>query len=977
MRHAEAGTEDDQLLSIPVEVTDADGDSAQGFIHLLLDDDSPSLSAVGVADALVVDETELGVNASASFADNFVSAYGSDGVGSLTYALGVVSGASGLVDTATGEAVNLGLNGGVVEGRTAGTNQLVFTVSVSAGGVVTLDQVRAVVHPTLDPDEAKTLSAANLVTLTGTIVDKDGDTQSAVVNLGQALSFEDDGPTVSAVIDPDVLDDEGLAYGIDGGTGDLPGANPTSTTGSLGYSAGADGFGSLTLSGPSTLGSEAVTSSWNPLNHTLTISSTRGDLMTVQVTDLATGAYAVTLLKPLLHATPGTEDDIVLNLGYTLTDKDGDSADGSLQITIDDDMPVAFVPEQAVLLNAVTAPVSFDLDADVNIDDNAGADQAASVIFTGITNGQIFSSGSTVYTSGGQPIRLFLDGNDQIVTGRTGPEDGSGPIVFQVTLNPDGSAASASDTYSVQLFAQIDNGAHSDVTLSDLGFATAGNKAFNYIDVAGSTQDILFSGYTRAANNTLTIGTVNSNSTAIGVDNQSMNDGDNLGIDFVNSPTVTGSASNTYDYPSPSGGHYTVNDFTFTIVQKGSGTGVDDIEIWLRAYDADDDDPAGTDTATHFNEIRDVTSQVQISGIKVNGVSVNLGTLQTDGNGGYLLRGLDLNDQITINAVTGYERLEIENARSMDSGPDASLTGDSFDIGMFAFAKTIVFPGTPVSMGFNLRLTDADGDTSTGSLNILLNPAAPPVVLDLNGDGLQFLGIGESGAAFDFDGDGTLEPSAWISGNDGFLVYDQDGNRAVSGAAEIVLTQHHAEARTDLEALRLAFDSNGDLVFDARDAEFGSFGVWQDANENGVADEGEFRSLHEAGISGIGLVSDGQAYTAADGEVLVHGQVHFEFADGSKGVGGDVALGFDNLLPAQDEMLAANEVDLSPLTGGSAAAASEVVNAGFEAGKEGSFDLGDTFADAGAALETGDPGGDVAAVPVTLAPVEDAPPAVA
>ena len=46
-----------------------------------------------------------------------------------------------------------------------------------APGNVTLDQQRAVVHPTNNPNEPKTLSAANLVTL-GTITDKDGDSAS-------------------------------------------------------------------------------------------------------------------------------------------------------------------------------------------------------------------------------------------------------------------------------------------------------------------------------------------------------------------------------------------------------------------------------------------------------------------------------------------------------------------------------------------------------------------------------------------------------------------------------------------------------------------------------------------------------------------------------------------------------------------------------------------------------------------------------
>ncbi|SDA46224.1 DUF5801 repeats-in-toxin domain-containing protein, partial [Pseudomonas sp. NFACC51] len=106
--------------------------------------------------------------------------------------------ASGLTDTATGEAVNLSLNGTTVEGRTASTNLLVFTVSVAANGDVTLDQIRALVHPdATNPDDAKSLTSDNLVTLTATKTDKDGDSVQATLNIGQNLVFEDDGPSVA------------------------------------------------------------------------------------------------------------------------------------------------------------------------------------------------------------------------------------------------------------------------------------------------------------------------------------------------------------------------------------------------------------------------------------------------------------------------------------------------------------------------------------------------------------------------------------------------------------------------------------------------------------------------------------------------------------------------------------------------------------------------------------------------------------
>ena len=130
----------------------------------------------------------------------FTPAFGADGsAGNIAYTLGINAGSSGLVDTATGNAVVLALEGGQVVGRAGAGGAIVFTVSVNVAGTVTLDQVRAVVHPNAaNPDEPISLAADNLVTLTATVTDGDGDQASATASIGQNLSFEDDGPVVTA-----------------------------------------------------------------------------------------------------------------------------------------------------------------------------------------------------------------------------------------------------------------------------------------------------------------------------------------------------------------------------------------------------------------------------------------------------------------------------------------------------------------------------------------------------------------------------------------------------------------------------------------------------------------------------------------------------------------------------------------------------------------------------------------------------------
>ena len=169
------------------------------------------------AGALQVDESALGTDATVSFAGSFGGTphYGADGAGSVSsvYALGVKSAGvdSGLVDTATGNHIYLYLEGGEVVGRVGSATTtpdaggaVALRVS-NSGALVTLDQVRAIVHPDAsNPDDAKSLGSDDLITLTrsDTVTDKDGDsnTGSATINLGGAISIHDDGPSLTALL---------------------------------------------------------------------------------------------------------------------------------------------------------------------------------------------------------------------------------------------------------------------------------------------------------------------------------------------------------------------------------------------------------------------------------------------------------------------------------------------------------------------------------------------------------------------------------------------------------------------------------------------------------------------------------------------------------------------------------------------------------------------------------------------------------
>jgi hypothetical protein len=332
----------DNLVTLTATKTDGDGDSAQATLNigqnLVFKDDGPSVSTTGTEPTLTVDETVLATNATQNFAANFNSSFGADGAGTLTYALGVVAGASGLVDTATGEAVNLSLNGTVVEGRTATTSQLVFTVSVAANGDVTLDQIRAVVHPnTTNPDDSKSLTADNLVTLTATITDKDGDSAHAALNIGSNLVFKDDGPSISTTgTEPTLTVDETVLA-----TNDIKNfaANFSSAF-------GADGAGTLTYALGVVTGASGLvdTASGQAVNLSLNGGVVEGrtatsNLLVFTATVAANGDVTLDQLRAVVHPDASNPDDSktlsadnLITLTATKTDRDGDSAQATLNI---------------------------------------------------------------------------------------------------------------------------------------------------------------------------------------------------------------------------------------------------------------------------------------------------------------------------------------------------------------------------------------------------------------------------------------------------------------------------------------------------------------------------------------------------------------------------------------------------------------------------------------------------------------------
>ncbi|HAU84669.1 MAG TPA: hypothetical protein DCW90_03930, partial [Lachnospiraceae bacterium] len=136
-----------------------------------------------------------------------------------------------------------------------------------------------------------------------------------------------------------------------------------------------------------------------------------------------------------------------------------------------------------------------------------------------------------------------------------------------------------------------------------------------------------------------------------------------------------------------------------------------------------------------------------------------------------------------------------------------------------------------------------------------------PIVLDLNGDGVKTISLG-NGVNFDFDSNGFKEKMGWVGPGDGLLVRDVDGDGIINTGNELfgnetLLNDGNAAANGFLALAD--YDENGDGIIDENDSVFSELRVWKDDNQNGITDEGELLTMEEAGIKGIHT-----AYTDSD-----------------------------------------------------------------------------------------------------------------
>lgn len=251
------------------------------------------------------------------------------------------------------------------------------------------------------------------------------------------------------------------------------------------------------------------------------------------------------------------------------------------------------------------------------------------------------------------------------------------------------------------------------------------------------------------------------------------------------------------------------------------------------------------------------------------------------------------------------------------AGNDTIDGGDGMDTSVYAGLKS-TYTLTTIDGSIKVKDTQTaqdgnDGtDTVTGIETLRFKNGettsiAAPIILDLDGDGVELRSISTSGARFDFDGDGVRDRTSWIGSGDALLFLDRNGDGSISGANELSFTSDKPRAKSDLDGLS-AFDTNGDGALSDVDDLYSSLRLWQDANGDGHAAPEEILTLAGAGVASIVLQGTPTTAEWSWDDAIVVNTGGFTRSNGGTGAFADVAFTYESSSAAQKAQLSASQL---------------------------------------------------------------------
>uniref|UniRef100_A0A0Q9YPW8 Cadherin domain-containing protein n=1 Tax=Candidatus Berkiella aquae TaxID=295108 RepID=A0A0Q9YPW8_9GAMM len=298
-----------------------------------------------------------------------------------------------------------------------------------------------------------------------------------------------------------------------------------------------------------------------------------------------------------------------------------------------------------------------------------------------------------------------------------------------------------------------------------------------------------------------------------------------------------------------------------------------------------------TITVTGVNDAP-VANAVSTSGLENTTIPITLAGNDVDGT--------ILNFRVDVLPTDGILYKDNLLTQVLSASELITATGNNAQL---YFVPDADFNGTA---NFDYVAIDNNGLASNTAAHVDIDvTGGAPVILDLNNNNnIELISAEQSSVTLNtfHDMNGTNQ-IGWVQPGDGLLIYDYQGDGKVTNMDEFALTAHSPDAKTDLDALRLTFDTNHDGIFNVEDTSFGNFGVWQDKNSNGISDSGEYKTLMEMGIISINVNSDHQSQII-EGNTLF-GYTSYQTVDGVSHVAADVSL---NIAPTQTQTLSMPDI---------------------------------------------------------------------
>ncbi|WP_342242064.1 DUF5801 repeats-in-toxin domain-containing protein [Inquilinus sp. OTU3971] len=679
------------------------------------------------------------------------SSFGTDLGGTTAFSLAVsAAGVDSGLDTTNGTSIFLFKEGNLVVGRIGGAaGQAAFAVAInSTTGVVSVAQYASLRHPnTTNPDDSVSITDSALQAVV-TVTDRDGDTATALTGIGDAVQFQDDGPTAAIVQGaPVVAHDETAGVQADADdttaagvvalfagvanvstdlspTGYAQDASPVVS--STGSSFGADQEGATTAFSLA-VSAAGVDSGLDTTNGTSIFLFKEGNLVVGRIGGAAgqaafavainstTGVVSVAQYASLLHPNATNPDDTVsitdsaLQAVVTVTDGDGDIATASTGIgdavQFQDDGP-AIGPISDGLVDfaagdSVTNPLNGVVGADNPATFSITSSPATLTILDG-TSGQLTLLRDI--TGNGTTVTYFQD-VDSSGTHTAGDIDffrlslSGGNYTFDVLHDPPaaelqfGFAGAPSGSNLFMIFGDTASAQIVVIGEDPLNQSQGGNintKDVLNISQAGSTTSFGVNGNQINPDEGAFITYVTGTNTNFLVPNLDQNEADiEANIAFTGVFNAT-SASFTVNQTNPGKGPVTVKISAFNTAAEPGVNFVD-----------------GLTNDTQVN----ITSGSVVNFV-VSGESTPVATVNADGT--LTVTGLTSGDQVRWTTSGTHDRVLIQNISNADG--IAGNDNNTFDIGGFGLVRSQ--PAPDEKLDFTVQIADADGDTANDSFSI-------------------------------------------------------------------------------------------------------------------------------------------------------------------------------------------------------------------------------------------------------------------